>query len=470
MKNKIKVLMLASEASPFVKVGGLADVVGSLPQALSELDVNIRLVLPLYGLINKKEHNLSLLISKKIIESGGKKTSIKVWQKKINNKLSIYFIDAPKYFKSKEVYSGKNSEKFLFFSLASLAILSDIDFIPDVLHCHDFHTALAIDIVKAGNFDFLKNVKTLYTIHNLNYQGKNDVDILKTGNLNVKSTKILSRDAQNGDINFMVQGILSADLVNTVSKTYAKEITTSFYGAKLERIIRKRKNDLYGVVNGIDDKFFNPKTDKSIYKKYDYKTLKNKIFNKTSLQKELGLEINPKKAMIGIISRLVWQKGLDLILEEFATLDCQFVILGTGQKEYEKNLSRLAKKYPKNFSVILKFDLNLAQNIYAASDIFAMPSRFEPCGLGQLIAMRYGAVPLVRKTGGLADTVNNKNGFVFNDADAESFKASIDKALKMYYSDKSVLWKNKQIAGMTADFSWQVSAKKYLTLYKKLCK
>ncbi len=290
---------------------------------------------------------------------------------------------------------------------------------------------------------------------------------MSTANLNVNSLKPLAVDAQDGDINFMVQGILSADAVNTVSPTYAKEITTSTYGAGLEKIIKDNSNKISGIVNGIDVDFFNPAKDKNIYKKYSLTSLESKTVNKLKLQKELKLPEDKDIALVGFVSRLAWQKGLELITKTIGNLDCQFVFLGTGQKEYENQLKALAKKYPKKIKAKIMFDVGLAQKFYAASDIFLMPSRFEPCGLGQMIAMRYGTIPVARATGGLVDTINKKLGFTFKEFNKEALEKSLTEALNIYYK-KPKKWLKMKRNCMKQDFSWNKSAKQYLKLYKKL--
>lgn len=460
--------MASAEVAPFAKAGGLADVVGSLPPALKKLGCDIRLVMPLYGLINRKKYGLKKIYSNVEIYFGNGLVKINIWQAKLSgSNVIIYFIDAPKYFGKKEVYAGKNNaERFLFFSLASLYMLPNVKFKPDIIHCHDFHTALIPNLLKVSSYAYFKNIKTVFTIHNLNYQGKSEIEILSTGNLTKKSLRSLSKDAQDGDINFMVQGILNADIINTVSKTYAKEITTSFYGASIDNIIKKRKKDLYGVLNGIDVGFFNPATDKYIKQKYSVKTFDKKIINKLALQKKFGLPQDKNIALIGFVSRLVWQKGIELITEDAVkNSNCQFVILGTGQPQYEKYLTKLSKKYTDKFSAQIKFDIKLAQQIYAGADMFLMPSRFEPCGLGQMIAMRYGAPPIVRATGGLADTVSSRVGFSFKEFSADSLKRAIKRALNVYYNQPKK-WRQLQANGMKKDFSWDKSAKEYLKIYK----
>lgn len=469
--KQIKILMMGAEISPFAKVGGLADVMGSLPPALKKLGVDVRLVMPLYGSINKRKYKLKKIYSNLEVPSGMVMIKVNVWQSKLpGNLVDVYFIDAPEYFNYDEVYvPGDNSERFLFFSFAALYALPLIQFIPEIIHCHDSHVALVPDIIKASNLQFLKGIKTLYTIHNFRYQGKTSPIVLSTGNLNKESTKSLSRDASDGDINFMVQGVMQADLVNTVSEAYAKEITTSFYGAGLDNVIKKRKADLYGILNGIDVKAFNPLKDENIFKKYSYKSLKKKTENKIHLQKKLGLPINKDIPVIGMVTRLAWQKGIELITDNFSRFRAQFVFLGTGSKEYEKHLADLQKKYSEQFSANITFSNELASLIYAGADMFLMPSRYEPCGLGQMIAMRYGTVPIVRATGGLKDTVTKDFGFSFNSFNKTEFFNCIKEALDTYYHDPA-RWQKLMINGMKKDFSWNKSAKEYKKLYKKLVK
>lgn len=473
--------MAAAEIAPFAKAGGLADVVGSLPPTLKKLGCDVRLIMPLYGAISKKKFKLKKIHSGVPIASGGRQIKINIWKTKLpDTSVVVYFIEQKKYFGAKEIYAKKNNaERFLFFSLAVLNVLPKIKFKPDIIHCHDFHTALIPDLLKANNWPYFQKTKTVFTIHNINYQGNSEIEILKTGNLNKNSLKTLTKDAQDGDINFMAQGILNADAVTTVSKTYAKEITTSIYGAKLDNVIKKRKKGLYGILNGIDMDFFNPAEDKFIKTNYSVKSLDKKAENKLYLQKKLNLPADENIALVGMVSRLAWQKGLELITERLARLNCQFVILGTGQKKYEKHLKSLAKKYPDKFSAQIMFDVKLASRIYAGSDIFLMPSRFEPCGLGQMFAMRYGAVPVVRATGGLADTVTecgasniecrikNGTGFVFNDFSPLALYDKLEQALNIFYN-KPRVWRRLQINGMKKDFSWSRSAKEYFKIYRSL--
>lgn len=457
--------MAAAEAAPFAKVGGLADVVGSLPLALAKSDCDVRVFIPLYGTIDREKFRLKKLLADVNIDSAGSKEKVNVWQAKLkDSKVIFYFLEC-RHFSKNIIYKpeGENqSGEYLFFSVAVVAVLPILKFQPDIVHCHDCHTAMIPDLLKRSGDAFFKNTKSVFTIHNIKYQGSNSPLILNIADLNVDSLDSLKIDAQDGEINFMVQGILNADIVTTVSKTYAKEIATADYGFGLEKVIKNRKK-IYGVVNGIDVKLFNPATDKLIFKKYSAKTLKNKTENKLALQAKIGFEQTKEVPLISMVTRVGWQKGFDLFTDELFKLPCQFVILGTGEKIYENKLLDLAKKYPNKLKYKNYFDLKLAQQIYAGSDIFLMPSKFEPCGLGQMIAMRYGTIPVVRATGGLADTVNNKVGFKFKEFSPEEMIKTIKKVLVLYKNKDK--WLTMQKNCMSSDFSWSKSAKDYINLY-----
>lgn len=469
MQNKkIKVLMAAAEAAPFAKVGGLADVVGSLPLALAKLNCDVRVILPFYGGIERSRFNFKIIARNIKFNFGREEQTINVWQASLKgSKVIFYFIES-KYFAAKEIYKPEKNDtstkRFLFFSQAVLESLLIIKFQPDIIHCHDFHTAMIIDLVKAGKYDYLKKTKTVYTIHNLNYQGLAGSEILSVSDLNKESLASLGCDIQDGDINFMAQGIMNADAVTTVSKTYAEEIGTIEYGAGLEKIINTRK--IYGVVNGLDIKLFNPAADKLIAKKYSVKTLKNKAINKTNLQQALGFKAEENLTLVGMVTRISWQKGFDLFSDRLLQLPLQLIILGTGESGYEDKLNQLAKKYPDKFKFKNYFDLQLAQQIYASADIFLMPSQFEPCGLGQMIAMRYGTVPVVRATGGLDDTVNSKVGFKFKEFTEDALMATLQTAIKTFTNKNK--WTQLQQNCMQQDFSWDKSANEYSKIYKKL--
>ncbi len=500
IKTNKKILFLSAEVAPIAKVGGLADVAGALPKELIKLGVDIRVCLPFYGFIDKKLFKPKKIISNIKVPFGKTKETISVWQTKLPGSTVKVYLIQHKYFNAKKVYVGSrimrgkkysrgqiDTERFSFFTRSSLRAARALDFKPNIIHAQDWHTALIGDYLKTltnpkGKITreeseialFFKKAKTLYTIHNLANQGISDPKIIGMSKIN-PNLEIIKADAKNGDINFMVQGILGSDLINTVSQKYSREILHHYLGAGLDNILQKRKKDLYGILNGIDTEFFNPEKDKYIFKKYNGKSINNKIVNKTKLQKELKLEANKDTPLLGLVSRLVWQKGIELFEDKFAKLDCQFVFLGTGQPKYEDHLKRLAKKYPNKIKALIKFDVKLAQQIYAASDFFLMPSRFEPCGLGQMIAMRYGSVPITRSTGGLADTVfsprlfrlKKANGFTFKKYSSESFYRALTRALNTYHKQPKK-YQKLQLNGMQGDYSWGKSAKEYLKLYNKL--
>ncbi|MFC1612776.1 glycogen synthase [Patescibacteria group bacterium] len=413
------------------------------------------------------------------------------------NSVPIYFIDNKKYFGGKDIYHPP--VKFLFFSKAVAEIIADnfrVDssqavfkrgnaggfaFVrPDIIHCNDNHTAFISALLKNEGL----NIKTVLTIHNLQFQGQFSTKKLKSLNILLNSSKHLEADSRDGDINKMAQGILSSEVITTVSPTYAKEILTKQCGEGLDNILKMRKNDLYGIINGIDVDKFNPETDSFIKYNYSVKDLDGKRKNKEDLLKEyFGATVS--QPLIGLISRLASQKGIDLVIDAIPQMfkkypNLFFILLGTGNPEYETKLKELGKKYPYNFKPLIKFDLKIAQRIYAGSDIFLMPSKFEPCGLGQLTAMRYGTVPIVRKTGGLADTVNelkvhkvvksikSANGFVFERYFTNAMLKIIDYALEVYQNKK--MWEKIMLNGMKRDSSWGRSAKEYLKIYKKLIK
>lgn len=511
-KNKVRqinksspnmnILFLTAELAPIAKVGGLGDVAGALPKELKKLGVNIKICLPFYGFIDTKKYKVKKLKSGIKIPFGNKEEAISLWSTKLPKTTIEVILIKHKFFNPKKIYVGGritkgnkysrgqiDTERFSFFTRASLRATRELNFQPNVIHAQDWHTALTGDYLKTitnpktkatkdeqKTADFFKNSKTLYTIHNLANQGTSKPKIIGISKIN-PNLEIVKADKKDGDINFMVQGILGSDLVNTVSKRYSKEILHHYLGAGLDNILQKRKKDLHGILNGIDVDFFNPKTDKFIHKNFSSTNLKNKTLNKTHLQKQLGLEINPNIPLVGLVSRLVWQKGIELLSDNFGNLNCQYVFLGTGQPEYEDHLKTFAKKYPQKVKTLIQFDIKLAQQIYAASDIFLMPSRFEPCGLGQMIAMRYGTIPVVRSTGGLADTVFHPrlfspkaaNGFSFTKYSPIAFHIALKKALDTY-TNHPKKWEKLQKNAMTTNFSWAKSAKEYLKLYKQLSK
>jgi len=335
----MKVAFLSAECAPFIKAGGLGDVVGSLPPALAKFKIKLVIFLPLNKNVSPRKWKFKKICGFKV-SYDKRNEQVEIFKTLLpNSKIEIYFLSNQKYFNKEDAYSG-GLKKFLFYSLASLEAMKVLKLKPDIIHCHDHQTGMTANILKFvyDNDNFFKNVKTIFTIHNLNYQGKRDPVILDKIDHNIEKLASVANDIKDGDINFMAQGILSADLVTTVSPTYAKEILRPELGVGLDNILRKRKKDLKGIINGIDIDMFNPATDKNLPFNYNKKTIKQKSKNKMWLQKKVGLPVDVGKPLVGFVSRLVWQKGIDLITDEMVrNLDCQFVILGTGEERYEKH-------------------------------------------------------------------------------------------------------------------------------------
>lgn len=474
----MNILMLSSEVAPYAKSGGLGDVLGALPQNLAAQGHDVRVMLPKYGLIAENfiaEMNFELY------------TYVPVgWRNKYCGVFSIkkagvtyYFIDNEYYFGEKCLYKWDDLERFAFFDKATLEILTKIDFKPDIIHCNDWQTGAVPVILEAyyKQNDFYRDIKTVFTIHNLKYQGIYSVDAVKDF-LSLGDEYFTDDKLEfHGYANLMKAGIVYSNVVTTVSPTYAQEIKTHIGGERLDGLLSARSNSLYGILNGIDYKEYNPKTDKNIVYNYGVRdVLEGKKKNKMALQEQLGLPVDGEKIMIGLVSRLVDQKGLDIIADamgELLQLDMQFVILGTGEERYEEMFRHHAWCNPEKVSANITFSNEMAHRIYAASDLFLMPSLFEPCGLGQLIALSYGAIPVVRETGGLKDTImsyneftDEGNGFSFYAPDAHDMTFTIKRAIS-FFADKAV-WKKLCQRAMKEDFSWTESAKKYLKIYSNL--
>ena len=476
----LKVLYVASEAVPFVKTGFLANVAGSLPKELKQKGVDVRVVIPKYsGIKEEYRNNMEHIYDGEINVSWRKKyLGIDRYDYK---DVPFYFIDNQEYFYREGYYGYPDDvERFTFFCRAVLEMLPHIDFWPDVIHMNDWQTGLISVYLKLEHNEDVRynKIKTVYTIHNLKYQGRFWKGYLPD---------VLGLDWKcfnNGDleyfddINFMKGAIVYSDKVTTVSRSYAKEIQDPYYGEGLEGMLQKRDADLSGIINGLDYEDYNPETDKYIFKNFDvHNAIAIKGDNKEQLQKKLGLPVNRKIPMIGMVTRLVEAKGLDLvtrILDELLEYEnVQFVILGTGDRQYEDWFKGLVWRYPKKVSANIFFNNELAHQIYAASDLFLMPSQYEPCGIGQLIALRYGTVPIVRATGGLKDTVeayNNYtqtgNGFSFNNYNAHELLFSIKRAIDGIADDRKHIHLVEN--AMTADYSWEESAKQYKELYNSL--
>ncbi|NLH96828.1 MAG: glycogen synthase GlgA [Clostridiaceae bacterium] len=475
----MKILFVSAEMSPFAKTGGLADVAGSLPKALNGLGHDVRVVMPRYRMIKgnlKYVTDFPVWIDQSIETCIIRQTEVPfVWKDRTNH-LTVYFTDSYRLFDREGIYGHfDDAERFVFFCKAVLEMLPCINFKPDVIHCNDWHTGPVCLLLKEKYRDdnYFKDIATLFTIHNLEYQGHFSSHVIKLLNCDY-SIFTPEKTEFYGMFNFMKAGLVYADIINTVSRVYAEEIKTPEYGERLEGVLQKRASDLFGIVNGIDYEQFDPLTDKNIVQNYSADNPEDKKMNKTALQKEMGLPC-ADVPLIGLISRLPGQKGLNLIIDcidDMLARDIQFVLLGTGDEYYHEQFRAIASRYPGKIAVNLEFNPKLAQMIYAGSDMFLMPSRFEPCGLGQIISLRYGTVPIVRATGGLAETIidydadnENGNGFSFSEFSSDAMLDAIDRAVRVY-KNRPEEWKTLIKRAMKIDFSWDSSAKKYEELYK----
>ena len=473
-----KVLFAASGAVPFIKTGGLADVVGSLPKAYNRDEFDVRVVLPKYRVIPEHFQQQMEYMTNFYINMSGRMIYVGVFQMMLDG-VTFYFIDNEYYFSGDRIYEDGlwDLEKFAYFSKAALTMLCVIDFRPDIIHCHDWQTGL-IPVYLKERFqgsDFYRGIKSVMTIHNLKFQGVWDIKTVKS--ITGLSDYFFTPDKleANKDANYLKGGLVYADAITTVSNTYAEEIKTPFYGEGLDGLMQARSNSLRGIVNGIDYDEYNPETDAMIAMNYNAKTFrKEKVKNKTALQEELGLEVNPKAMMLGVVSRLTDQKGFDLIaymMDELCQDAIQLVVLGTGEEKYENMFRHFAWKYDKKVSANIYYSEAMSHKIYAAADAFLMPSLFEPCGLSQLMSLRYGTVPIVRETGGLKDTVQPYNefegtgtGFSFTNYNAHEMLNTIRYAERVYY-DRKREWNKIVDRGMAQDYSWNNSAKQYEEMY-----
>lgn len=476
MKN---ILFAASEGVPFIKTGGLADVVGSLPKCIDKEYFDVRVILPKYACMKQEMKDKMQYVTHFYMDYDWKQEYVGILEAKADG-VQYYFIDNEYYFSGPKPYSDDprwEIERYAFFCKAVLSALPVIGFRPDLIHCHDWQTGLIPVYLKErflGN-EFFHGIKSVITIHNLKFQGRWDVKTVQsiTGLPDYYFTPDKLESYQ--DANLLKGGIVYADAVTTVSNTYAEEIKTQFFGEGLDGLLRARSGDLRGIVNGIDYASFNPETDPFIENPYNAITFrKEKWKNKKALQKELDLRQDEKKMMIGIVSRLTDQKGLDLIayvMDELCQDDIQLVVLGTGEERYENMFRHFDWKYGDKVSANIYYSDALSHKIYAACDAFLMPSLFEPCGLSQLMALRYGTIPIVRETGGLKDTVEPYNeyesrgtGFSFTNYNAHEMLGTIRYAEHVYY-DRKREWNKLTDRAMAADFSWNVSAKKYQEMY-----
>ena len=478
---KKNVLFVSSEAVPFIKTGGLADVAGSLPKYFDRERYDVRVMLPKYLCIPEGWRNQMKYVTHFYMDLAWRSQYVGVLEMEYAG-VHYYFIDNEFYFAGPKPYGyiHEDIEKFAFFSKAALSAMPLLNFKPDIVHCHDWQTGLIPVYMKERFHDgeFFRDMKSVMTIHNLKFQGV--WDLQKVKDITGLPPYFFTSDKLEayGDANYLKGGIVYADAVTTVSDSYAEEIKTPFYGEHLDGLMRARSNCLTGIVNGIDYEEFDPATDKRIAANYTQKTFrKEKLKNKKALQQELGLEVNDKKFMIGIVSRLTDQKGFDLIaymMDQICAEDVQLVVLGTGESQYENMFRHFAWKYPDRVSANIYYSEDMSHKIYASCDAFLMPSLFEPCGLSQLMSLRYGTVPIVRETGGLKDTVEPYNeyestgtGFSFANYNAHEMMNTINYAKHVFYNMKRE-WNKIVDRGMLKDFSWTSSAKKYEKLYDNL--
>lgn len=476
-----KVAFIASEGVPFIKTGGLADVVGSLPKCFNKDEFDVRVILPKYMCMKQEFKDQLQYVTHFYMDLNWRSQYVGVLQIEYDGIL-FYFIDNEYYLAGPKPYGNifEDIEKFAFFSKAALSALPVIGFQPDIIHCHDWQTGLVPVYLKDRFHDgeFYRNMKSVITIHNLKFQGVWDIKTVQDVTGLPKYYFTPDKLEAYGDANYLKGGIVYADAITTVSETYAEEIKQPFYGEHLDGLMRARANSLRGIVNGIDYNEYNPETDTFIAQQYNARNFrKEKVKNKVALQQELGLEVDPGKMMIGMVSRLTDQKGFDLIayvMDELCQDNVQLVILGTGEERYENMFRHFDWKYNGKVSAQIYYSEPMSHKVYASSDAFLMPSLFEPCGLSQLMSLRYGTVPIVRETGGLKDTVepynefgNSGTGFSFTNYNAHEMLSIIRYAENIYYNKKRE-WNKIIDRGMTKDFSWNNSAKKYEELYRWL--
>ncbi len=482
--DKLKVLHIASEVAPFAKVGGLADVLSVLPGELIKLGADARVVMPLYKQIKDAFQDQLVFRRQGSIRMGWREQYSGLFEM-VQDGVHYYFIDNEYYFGHDRIYLEYtfDIERFSFFQRAVLeAIGIPMDFLPDVLHCNDWQSGLIPALIQAHYwpYGYLRDVKTVFTIHNLEYQGIHGAEFI--ADLCDLSEEYLNEFGilHDGVANFMKAGIVYANAVSTVSPSYSREIMTDFYGEGLDYVLQNFSFKLSGIINGIDLDLYSPATDPRILHHYNFDNYQlNKSKNKQALQEEFSLAVNPDVPLLSMITRLVDQKGLELllaILEELLEEDVQVIVLGTGESKYEDRLKAIEARHPDNMVAAIRFDSALSHRIYAGSDIFLMPSIFEPCGLSQMIAMRYGTIPIVRETGGLKDAVLPYNkytgegdGFSFSNINAHEFLFTIKRATELWRLHNGI-WDGLVKSAMEKDFSWQTSAQAYIDLFTMLLK
>lgn len=482
MSKNLKILIASSEAIPFSKTGGLADVAGALPKALKSLGHEVRLVVPYYSMSKKQNLNVKEEISSLEVPIADRKQQGTVLSTVLADKVPTYLIKQDQYYDREYLYSTPqgdypdNAERFIFFSRSILEMLKKLDFTPDVIHCNDWQTGLVPAYLKTlyAKDEFFKNTSTIFTVHNLGYQGKFWALDMPMTNLPWEIFNINGIEYY-GDISFLKSGLMFSDVLSTVSKGYSREIQTPEFGLGMEGVLQYRKKDLYGIVNGVDYEVWSPENDKFIKKTYSTngKTSEGKKTCREDLLKEFGLKAAKDVPIIGMISRFADQKGFDILAEALPELMKQnlvMVILGTGEQKYHDLFTALNKEYSKKLKVLIAFDNKIAHKIEAGSDMFLMPSKYEPCGLNQIYSLKYGTIPIVRATGGLDDTIQGYNpktgkgnGFKFSEYSAQKLIESVKSAVSLFQDPTQ--WKKIVQNAMKEDHSWESSAKEYINLY-----
>jgi starch synthase len=482
----MKIAYAASEVVPFAKTGGLADVSGTLPRELEKLGHDVKVFMPKYSSVKEKNYALQLLewASPMSIRIAGVVHEVNIYKSLLpKSKVEIYFLDCPYFFHRHNLYTDEPDEdqRFICFAKSVIETLQRLQWAPDVIHCNDWQTGLIPLYIKENySWDKLfENTSTLFTIHNIGYQGKFSTQTLLNAEIDADLFYNGGKIEHEGLVNFLKTGISFTDVINTVSETYSKELLTPEYSYGMEKVLQYRNEDFYGILNGVDYTIWNPETDAHIFQNYSSKDLSKKEKNKELLLKQFSIDYKKNIPLIGIVSRFAIQKGFDLIQEALPALmelEAQWIILGSGEKEYENAFLALREQMSDKVGVHIGYSEDLAHKIEAGADIFLMPSHYEPCGLNQIYSLKYGTVPVVRKTGGLADTVQDwneynqtgmdiGNGFSFVNYNADALLNAVERSINDYHN-KSV-WRKIQLNGMSKDFSWTNSAKAYEELYKK---
>jgi len=480
-RKKLKIFHIASEVEPFSKTGGLASITSSLPRMQKELGHDVAVITPFYeGLINLKDHPVEEIFSEELLINDIK-YPVSYLKGYLSHDLPIYFIADKKFFKPREKIYGSRSEnsRFFFFDIAALSLIKKLEQSPDIIHCHDWHTGLIPYFLK-GRYKsdpFWENTATLFTIHNLVYQLGHDWWLIPDDKRDDGRSALphLHETERVETINFAKRAIMTADAINAVSETYKDEIMTKNFGEELHRILKNREERIFGIVNGIDYDDYNPVTDPGLTSNYNYESYKKKAINKEWLQKHFKLKVDPQIPIICMTSRIVEQKGFHLLIEVLPVilkLDLQFIIMGDGSdKTILSALEKIQKKFPRKFVLQNPFLHKYETSLYAGSDIFLLPSRFEPCGINQMIALRYGCIPVVHHIGGLADTIVNfsvrkktGNGFTFKEYGALDLIIALTRAIENYKHPET--WKELVISGLKEANSWKIPAKKYIDLYR----